>query len=231
MIRFHQNTPLKRPVLYSLESYEPVSLKPEEEKQNYDYIKMAFLHTSPNTEHNIPKMFNINNDPNYNTHNLINKKLNFDDPLNEANLYKKRHNNSIYSFGNLTDKKPTPVLNHVKINPMPIKTINKINITKPLTNQNPFNIVKNPNVPLLNVYYQNAQPGPQLVKYKSSKYIKPHQFVHNKTMNVANTDKIYLPMKIKHLSPPKIVPKNPFNSSKQVIPIYRKYVLQRKHFN
>ena len=31
--------------------------------------------------------------------------------------------------------------------------------------------------------------------------------------NIWDTDKIYLPMKIKHLSPPKIVPKNPFNSS------------------
>ena len=43
MIRFVQNNPLRPPLQYSLESYEPLVLKPEEEKQNSNFIRKKML--------------------------------------------------------------------------------------------------------------------------------------------------------------------------------------------
>lgn len=231
MIRFNQNNPLRPPIQYSLESYEPIELRPEEEKQNNQFIQMAFLNKSPKgTKNIIPNMININNISNYNTQDSINKKPNFDDSLNDNSLYSNYNHKNFYTFGNLVNTKPVPVLNPAKINPMPSKTINNIKFAKPISNQNSFNIIKNVNIPMLN--YQNIQPQPQLIRCKSSKYISPiktNQIMHKNTMSGMNLNKIFLPMKINHLSPTRIVHKNTFKSSKQVIPIYRKIVIRRKN--
>ena len=230
MLRFNQNNLLHPPIQYSLESYEPIELRPEEEKQNNQFIKMAFLNKSPNrTKNIIPNIININNISNYNTQVSINKKINFDDSLNDNSLYNNNHKN-FYTFGNLVNTKPVPVLNPAKINPMPSKTINDIKFSKPISKQNSFNIIKKVNIPILN--YQNIQPQPQLIRTKSSKYISPiktNQIMHKNTMNGMNLNKIFLPMKINHLSPTRIMHKNTFKSSKQVIPIYRKIVMRRKN--
>ena len=231
MLRFNQNNLLHPPIQYSLESYEPIELRPEEEKQNNQFIQMAFLNKSPNGAKNItPNMINIYNISNYNNQDSITKKLNFDDSLNDNSLYSKYNNKNFYTFGNLVNTKPVPVLNPAKINPMPSKPINNIAFAKPILNQNSFNVIKNVNIPM--AHYQNIQPQPQLIRCKSSNNITPikaNQILHKNTMNGMNLNKIFLPMKIKQLSPAKIIHKNTFKSSKQVIPIYRKIVIRRKN--
>ena len=42
MLLYNGQNPFVRPNQYSIESYEPVDLKPEEQKQNNNYIAMAF---------------------------------------------------------------------------------------------------------------------------------------------------------------------------------------------
>ena len=236
MIRFVQNNPLPAPLQYSLESYEPLVLKPEEEKKNSNFIKMAFLHRSPNQTNNIPNMININNISNYNTQDSINKILNFDDStqLTDTNLYDNYQPNNIYKYGNLVEHTPIPILNPAQINPMTNKVVNKLQFSKPTIRQKTFNVIKNVNVPIISI--QNIQTRPQLIRCKSSKYLsppKPQRIMNKNTISVLKGNNILVPLKIKHFSPAKIIHKNTFKSSKQVIPIpiYRKIVYLRTNFN
>ena len=169
---------------YSLESYEPSEIVPEEINQNnHHFIKNNFLNRGQ-SRNQIPK---------FNTQDLLYKNFNFCRPLSDDNLCNKYIPN-IGQYNNFINNVPTPVLK-----PSEIYNINNSLFYKPLMSQN-INYVQNINPASIN--YLNIQP--QLSKCKSSKIL---DIFKQPQSNLISSNKIILPMKFRQL-PTRIVIKS-----------------------
>lgn len=194
------------PALYSLESYEPSELSPEEIDQNNHFIKSTFLNRDLSRNQINSNFQNISK---FNILDSLNKKFNHNRPLSDNNLYNK-YSPNIYQYNNLANKVPIPVL----------KPAYNTQLFKPIMNQN-INYAKNINSQSLN--YLNVQP--QMNKCKSSKFL---HIVKHPQNNFIASNKILLPMKCRQLSPSGIVHTKQGISNKNVFPIYRNIIYNRR---
>lgn len=235
MLRYNLS-PYHARIPYSIESYEPVDLLPEEQKQNNHFLKLAFTSKTANKNNfHIPQIQNIQSISNYNILDSVTKKLFEDKPLtenNRENLYNKYNQKNLYSFGNLANKSPKPVLSPaIMNNHNPHLISNKF--LNPELNKNSINYVNNHNIPIAKDIHNipRIQNSPQLMnRSKSSKFLSPikhPQIIHKNNLNF---NQILLPIKIRQLSPHNIVVKNAPSSPKKIIPIYRKIIYHRKKY-
>ena len=146
----------KKPGGYSIESYEPTDITPEEKNQANDFIKMAFtkkLYPRRNNSIDIPKMYNYNNSLYNNINNLTFSK-------NVPNISKIHTVNPVHSFQ----------LNPINsINPyQTITSFNRNPIIYQYSNKPKFTI--QPNKTIINYGNQN---NIQNIKYANANIYQP----------------------------------------------------------
>lgn len=232
MLRYNLSPFHSRPA-YSIESYEPIDLLPEEQNQN-NFIKLDIISkTSNKNNFHIPHIQNLQNISNYNTQDSIIKNLFGTRPITESNknnLGDNSHPNNFYSFRNFVNKSPKPVLSPVK---MQNHNLIRQKFPNHILNQNSFNYVNNKNIPIVNNFHNipRVQNAPHLLnRCKSSKFLTHMNHANILQTNNLNNNKILLPIKIRQISPPHIIQKNIPCSTKKVIPIYRKIIYHRKKY-
>ncbi len=230
MFRYNLSPIHNRPA-YSIESYEPIDLLPEEQQQNNNFIKLALISKTYNKNNfHIPPNLKIRNISN-NTQDSITKNLFGTKPLTESNqnnLYKISNPNTLYTFN--INKRPRPVLSPVKISN---HNLIRQEFFNPILNQNSFNYANNnniTNIPIVNNFHNipRVQNTPHLMtRCKSSNMLTQVKYSPN---NHLNNNQILLPVKIRKISPPRIIQTNIFSSPKKVIPIYQKIIYHRKKY-
>ena len=86
------------------------------------------------------------------------------------------------------------------------------------------------NIPIVNNFHNipRVQNTPHLMtRCKSSNMLTQVKYSPN---NHLNNNQILLPVKIRKISPPRIIQTNIFSSPKKVIPIYQKIIYHRKKY-
>ena len=107
MLLFNGQKPFLLPNKYSIESYEPLDIRPEEQKQNNSFIKMAFTGKKINT-------------PMKTIRNIHNKSM------TENNISNKIYPNNTFQFGNIIKKNLFQAFNTTEISAIPNHNKQKI---------------------------------------------------------------------------------------------------------
>ena len=200
MLLYNGQKPFVAPK-YSIESYEPVDLKPEEQKQNDNYIKMAFT-GQRYTNYNTPNM-------------KVNKTFIKSYTDNRINTGYNQVNTFPFQFGN---KNLIQMFNSSSANLYPNQNVKAQKIIVPVMN---YNTKPQINYPDQN-YIQNN------IRCKSSKNLDPHrQQIIISNNNLINNN-IVIPTNHRMQLSPQRITKRITYSNKNVIPIYHKIVYRRK---
>ena len=120
MLLYNGQKPFLLPNKYSLESYEPLDIRPEEQKQNNSFIKMAFTGKKINTP--MKKIRNFHNKS-----------------MTENNLSDKIYPNNTFQFGNINKKNLFQAFNAAELNAIPNHNKQKIIIPIVELNMNQLN--------------------------------------------------------------------------------------------
>lgn len=219
MIYYNYCSPVKKPLKYNLESFEPIELRPEEKIQNNNLIKLAFTEKSRTNNRinpNIVTIRNIHKISNYNTNNSVTRNL------TENNLYNLSNSNNHYSYNNAINENLNKFVSPVKMISISNQKIRKQKID--------YHMNQDSNT-LLNNYKQHQFNYPstlaQLTKCKSSKFLFKNLNIEHKNIHI-NPNNIIIPFQLKQIFPT-IAQKNDIcNSNQNKIPIYHKIICRRK---
>ena len=225
MLLYNQLAQAQQSPLYSVESYEPIE-PPEEKTPNYHYINTAVKDRSPLLNRVNLNLLNIQNISNYNTQAPIVRKLDYDLCLNNNNnVFTENNQGNLKQCNNLIINNSNNILSSDIIRTKINRDINNNNCIRPINTKNSFNYGNNVKIQL----YNYIQPKNKLVKSKSSKYLSPFKSKQTLNQKTMNDNKIFLPKKIRLLSPPRIAQNNYYlYSNKKNVPIYRKIVYRRR---
>ena len=195
------------PRIYSLESYEPTVLKPEETIQNDLYIRTAFTEKIQNRNKYI---FNFGNIPNTNPQNLSNTKY-----INNNGL------NRNYILNQYTANIPTNI--SIKNNPFVYNNlINSNQIQNTLQSIPKYNSFFQQKINRNNIKYIQPINNKAFINYPKNqisqfaRHFQPQNIYRNKSSN-------YYPG-FNHLRPVRMN-----NYNKNIKPIYRKIVYRKKN--
>ena len=170
---------MQGPGPYNVESYEPTQLRPEEVKQNDNYLKRAFT----TQQKIIPKTFNPN---------IINS-ININNQIGYNNMINNNYSNNRLIYNN--PQFPTNVNFNISgnvLNPLLMNNLKQNNIYAKARNNgviNPYNTLQYNNIPTTRVNF---------LKNNMSKYIPKVSQIYptiNQPMNM-NRTKYYTQSKI-----------------------------------
>lgn len=209
----------KKPGGYSIESYEPTDITPEEKNQTNDFIKMAFtkkLYPRKNNSIDIPKMYNYNNSLYNNLNNLTYTKnvLNLSqyNTVNPAHSFQLNPINGINPYQTITLFNRNPIIYQYSNKPKFI-----IQPNKTLINYGKQNNIQN--IKYANIY----QPIHRTKTLAFIPAIKQNPIVNQYAIN---TSQLVMPINI---GQPQIgiMPKYNININK-ILPIYPTITYSRK---